>query len=468
MKKTISLVLSVVLLLSLTLTGCAAEETAAPKKDGIPEKDGMDIILQIGNPMMMVNGTEKEIDPGRGTSPMVIEDRTLVPVRAIVEEMGGSVEWEDAAQTASLLYGDDVVRLTIDSETAYLNDKVHTLDVAPTVINDRTMLPIRFVAESFKFKVDWNEESQTITITKTTASLPEEPAVTSAPRVLAVYFSATGNTKSLAEKIAAAAEADLYELVPEVPYTSEDLNYSNDTCRANLEQQDENARPALTPLAVNIDDYDTIILGYPIWWGTLPKIIYTFAETYDLSGKTILPFCTSGGSAITGSVSALKALCPNSTVKEGFRGTGATTDTQIKQWLDENGFSTQDGSVSDAAQNRTLNIQVGETVFTATLVDNSSAAALKELLAQGPLTIQMHDYGNFEKVGSLGTDLPRNDEQITTEPGDLILYQGNSFVIYYDTNAWNFTKLGKINNATQAELKEALGSGDVTVTLSMK
>ena len=462
MKKTISLVLSVVLLLSLALTGCAAEETAAP------EKDGIDIILQIGNPMMTVDGTEKEIDPGRGTVPTVIEDRTLVPVRAIVEEMGGNVEWEDATQTASLLYGGDVIRLTIDSETAYLNDEVHTLDVAPTVINDRTMLPIRFVAESFKFKVDWNEESQTITITKTTEPAPEEPTVTSAPRVLAVYFSATGNTKTLAEKIAEAAEADLYELVPEVPYTSEDLNYSNDTCRANLEQQDENARPALTPLAVNTDDYDTIILGYPIWWGTLPKIIYTFAETYDLSGKTILPFCTSGGSAITSSVSALKALCPNSMVKEGFRGTGATTDAQIKQWLDENGFSAQDGSVSDAAQNRTLNIQVGETVFTATLVDNSSAAALKELLAQGPLTIQMHDYGNFEKVGPLGTDLPRNDEQITTEPGDLILYQGNSFVIYYDTNTWNFTRLGKINNATQAELKEALGSGDVTVTLSMK
>lgn len=468
MKKTISLVLSIVLLLSLTLTGCAAGETAAPEKDGIPEKDGMDIILQIGSPMMTVDGVEKEIDPGRDTVPIVVDDRTLVPIRAIVEEMGGSVEWEEATQTVSLIYGDDAIRLTIDSETAYFNGEVHTLDVAPTVIGDRTMLPIRFVAERFRFAVDWNEAAQTITITKMAAPTPEEPTVTSAPRVLAVYFSATGNTKSLAEKIAAASEADLYELVPEAPYTSEDLNYSNDACRANLEQQDENARPALTPLTVNLDDYDTILLGYPIWWGTLPKIIYTFAETYDLSGKTILPFCTSGGSTITSSVSALGALCPNSTVKEGFRGTGATTDAQIKQWLDENDFSAQGSNASGAAQNQTLNIQIGETVFTAPLVENSSTAALKELLAQGPLTIQMHDYGNFEKVGPLGTDLPRNDEQITTEPGDLILYQGNSFVIYYDTNSWNFTRLGKINNATQAELKEVLGNGDVTVTLSIK
>lgn len=133
------------------------------------------------------------------------------------------------------------------------------------------MLPIRFVAERFRFAVEWNEAAQTITITKMAAPTPEEPTVTSAPRVLAVYFSATGNTKSLAEKIAAASEADLYELVPEAPYTSEDLNYSNDACRANLEQQDENARPALTPLTVNLDDYDTILLGYPIWWGTHAK-----------------------------------------------------------------------------------------------------------------------------------------------------------------------------------------------------
>lgn len=90
-----------------------------------------------------------------------------------------------------------------------------------------------------------------------------------------------------------------------------------------------------------------------------------------------------------------------------------------------------------------------------------------EMLQNGPITIDMRDYGNMEKVGSLGTDLPRNDEQITTESGDLILYQGNAFVIYYAPNSWNFTRLGKINNVTQEELKEALGTGDVKVTLSL-
>jgi hypothetical protein len=114
-----------------------------------------------------------------------------------------------------------------------------------------------------------------------------------------------------------------------------------------------------------------------------------------------------------------------------------------------------------------MKLQIGEYLFRATLADNSSAKALREMLEEGPITIDMRDYGNMEKVGSLGTTLPRNDEPITTEPGDLILYQGNAFVIYYAPNSWNFTRIGKIDDATQGELKEALGDGDVKVTLSL-
>lgn len=103
----------------------------------------------------------------------------------------------------------------------------------------------------------------------------------------------------------------------------------------------------------------------------------------------------------------------------------------------------------------------------ATLADNSSAQALKEMLSEAPLTISMRDYGSMEKVGGIGTDLPTNDEQITTEPGDLILYMGNAFVIYYAPNSWNFTRLGKINDITEKEWKEILGDSDVQVMLSL-
>ncbi len=113
-----------------------------------------------------------------------------------------------------------------------------------------------------------------------------------------------------------------------------------------------------------------------------------------------------------------------------------------------------------------LTIEGGST-FTAVLADNSSTKALKELLAQGDITVRMEDYASMEKVGSLGTSLPRNDRPTTTAPGDLILYQGHNLVIYYDTNSWNFTRLGKIEGVSGKDLLAALGKGEVTVTLSI-
>ncbi len=121
----------------------------------------------------------------------------------------------------------------------------------------------------------------------------------------------------------------------------------------------------------------------------------------------------------------------------------------------------------------TMKIQIditsgnGKHTLTATLADNSSAMAFYELLQKGPVTIKMHDYGSFEKVGPLGTTLPRNDTQITTTAGDIILYQGTQITIYYDTNSWNFTRLGKVDGVTQAELKKILGKGDVTAVFSV-
>lgn len=112
-----------------------------------------------------------------------------------------------------------------------------------------------------------------------------------------------------------------------------------------------------------------------------------------------------------------------------------------------------------------INIKVNDKILTATLSDNSSSKALIEKLKENEITIDMHDYSNFEKVGSLGFNLPRNDEQISTDYGDLILYQGNQFVIYYDKNNWNFTRLGKIDDISQDELKEILGDENVTVTI---
>ena len=115
-----------------------------------------------------------------------------------------------------------------------------------------------------------------------------------------------------------------------------------------------------------------------------------------------------------------------------------------------------------------LVIEVGEKVFYANLEDNSSAKALVEKLNSGPITVDMHDYGNFEKVGELPWELPRNDEDITTVPGDIILYLGKRIVIYYDENTWDFTRLAKIDNTTKEELLAALGDGNVSVSFSLE
>ena len=120
---------------------------------------------------------------------------------------------------------------------------------------------------------------------------------------------------------------------------------------------------------------------------------------------------------------------------------------------------------SSSQEEPMLKITVGDQELLATFADNSSAEAFRDLLAQGPVTISMDDYGGFEKVGSLGTTLTRNDTRITTQPGDVILYQGNQITIYYGTNTWNFTRLAKINDSTDLQAK--LGTGTVQVTFSL-
>ena len=126
------------------------------------------VSLQINNPIMEVNGVETEIDIGRGTKPMITNGRTLVPIRAIIEAFGGVVGWEESTQSVLLTMEDDTIKLVINSNVAYLNNNAETLDVAPTVINDRTMLPIRFVAEGFNLGVAWDSSTQTVSIIRNT------------------------------------------------------------------------------------------------------------------------------------------------------------------------------------------------------------------------------------------------------------------------------------------------------------
>ena len=136
-------------------------------------------------------------------------------------------------------------------------------------------------------------------------------------KVLVVYFSATGTTKGAAKKVKKATGGSLYQIKAAKPYTSADLSYDNDDCRANTEQRDGSVRPKIKGKVKNIKKYDVIFLGYPIWWGKEPMIIRTFLESYNLKGKKIVPFCTSGGSGISGSMKEVKASAKRAKVVKG-------------------------------------------------------------------------------------------------------------------------------------------------------
>lgn len=279
---------------------------------------------------------------------------------------------------------------------------------------------------------------------------------------LVVYFSATGTTEGVAEAIADAAGADLFAILPETPYTEADLNYHSD-CRANDEQQDGAARPAIAASCTveNWDEYDVVFLGHPIWWGIPPKIMRTFAESYDWTGKTVVGFCTSGGSGYSNE--GLPELTEGAEWLEGRRFSAGTDAGEISDWVESLQLD-----LGDPAEKRRVSISFNGHTYTAALADNTSAEAFAALLEEngGSVTVDAHDYGGFEKVGDLPEALPRNDEAIDTTAGDLILYEGSSIVLYYAENSWTFTRLGRLEGDLSA-LQADLGEGDVSITYAL-
>ena len=180
------------------------------------------------------------------------------------------------------------------------------------------------------------EGSDTIVSTTDSKEIQEtEPVLTteSGSKVLVAYFSATGTTEGVAQEMASALCADLYEIVPAEPYTDADLDYRDDNSRSTIEMNDPSARPAISGSVENMEQYDIVFLGYPIWWGDAPRIISTFVESYDFSGKTIIPFCTSGGSGIGSSGSNLEKLTSGATWISGERLSGSSSHTEIVDWL---------------------------------------------------------------------------------------------------------------------------------------
>ncbi|MCM1124365.1 MAG: flavodoxin [Eubacterium sp.] len=282
-------------------------------------------------------------------------------------------------------------------------------------------------------------------------------------KILVAYFSATGTTKEIAQSVADLLNADLYEIVPQEPYTDADLDYHDSESRTTKEMSDADSRPAIDGSVQNMESYDVIFLGYPIWHGQAPRIMSTFIESYDLGGKTIIPFCTSGSSSFGSSDAVLRSAADSAIWLDGHRfSTGAPAE-EIMEWIEELEWSTAN---IDEEENAFMQLKIEDTVVSVEWEANESVEALKALCEDQPLEIQMSMYGGFEQVGSLGQSLPRNDVQTTTQTGDIVLYSGNQIVIFYASNSWAYTRLGRITDQTADDLARLLGNEDVTVTIS--
>jgi len=151
-------------------------------------------------------------------------------------------------------------------------------------------------------------------------------------KTLVAYFSATGTTAKVAEKLAKAINADLFEIKPVEPYTAADLDWRNEKSRSSVEMNNTSSRPEIAGKIENMAQYDTVFVGFPIWWGRQPSIIDTFMESYDFSGKKVIPFATSGSSDIGDSGKLIQALVPDAKVDTGKRFSGSVSEKTLSDW----------------------------------------------------------------------------------------------------------------------------------------
>lgn len=152
---------------------------------------------------------------------------------------------------------------------------------------------------------------------------------------IVVYFSATGTTKGVAERIANVTNADIFELIPAEPYSDADLDWNDSSSRTTIEMNDPDVRPAIVNDTVDLDSYTTVYIGYPIWWGDAPRMMSTFVEAHDFDGKTVIPFCTSGGSDIGRSGSNLASQAGSGNWLEGGRLDAGISESEIQDWIND-------------------------------------------------------------------------------------------------------------------------------------
>ena len=292
-------------------------------------------------------------------------------------------------------------------------------------------------------------------------------------KTLIVYYSFTGNCEAIVNTLAEQITADQLEIEPAekgLDYAANNYAIGSALIAAIRQNpNDASSYPAIDPVETSLESYQNIIIVTPLWWSNMAAIMQSYLFQYgsQMAGKTVGLIVSSYSSGISNVVADAQRLLPNVTWAGDAlwinNSNHSNRASLIENWLPTQNFKKS----SDMTQK--LYLTIGGVTKTATLVNNSSTEALVAQLQKGNITYEAHDYGDFEKVGPLGYTFPRNDEDITTQPGDLILYLGSNLCIYYDTNSWDFTRIGKLDNMTQADIKAWVNAGgdNVSVTLSI-
>ena len=291
-------------------------------------------------------------------------------------------------------------------------------------------------------------------------------------KTLIVYYSYTNNTEQIVDDLKTMINADVIEVEP----ANKNLDYAANNYAIGTEQlnkiknhpNDESSYPAIDPVIVDMSKYNTVIIATPLWWSQMASNMQTLLFKYgdEMAGKNIGLIVSSHSSGISGVEADAKRLVPNGKFYTKSLWINASKHSQrkalLEQWLKDVNYN--DNFNVDY---NTMNLKVNNSTMKVKLSDNAATKALVERLKEGTITYNAYDYGGFEKVGALGFSLPSNDTYITTEPGDIMLYTSNQLCIFFDSNSWEYSPIGKIEGMTKQQLKDAFGTGEVSITLSL-
>ena len=298
--------------------------------------------------------------------------------------------------------------------------------------------------------------------------------VQEAGKTLVVYYSYTGNCQQIVESLTAQIQADVMRIEPaDKTKKYEANNYAIGTQLLNAIKANPNdaaSYPAIDPVSItDLSQYQNIIIVTPLWWSQMAAIMQTYLFNYSpqMAGKNVALIVSSHSSGISGVVADAERLVKNVTWMGDALWINASNHSNrvslIQNWLPTLNFVEKQTTMSK------MYITIDGQTQDVTLVDNQATKTLVEKLQQAPVTVTLNSSGGFEIWGALGFSLPTNNEQINAQPGDIILYNGSNICIFYGSNSWSYTRLGKIDGLSESELRTFLKAGEsnISVTLSL-